>query len=128
MRHHLLLALLFTSVLSIILVLMLAGGTIAQTDPPSTGDWVVFDTTVVSDRTVDLRGDLLVTSTGHLTMDNVTLRVHVASDGEHGIEVQGGGTLLIRDGDSDPDTTGDASSLTAVPNQRAFYFICRAGR
>jgi hypothetical protein len=82
---------------------------------------------VVSDQTVDLQGDLIVTATGSLTLTEVDLRIHVASNGEHGITVQSGGTLVIQDTDGDDSTTADASSITAVPTTRAYYFIVNSG-
>ncbi|NIP35191.1 MAG: hypothetical protein GWN18_09595, partial [Thermoplasmata archaeon] len=103
-----------------------AGGA-AQTDPPASGDWVVSDTTVVSDQTVDLHGDLTVTATGSLTLTNVTLRLHLNNNGEHGIEVQTGGSLVIQDGDGDASTTDDASTVTAQPTSRSYHFKVRSG-
>ncbi len=110
-----------TAMLSLVLMLLLAGGSAGQTDPPASGDWIVADTTTVSDQTVDLHGDLTVTSTGSLTLENVTLRFHVNSDGQYGLEVQTGGSLTIRDGDGQAATTGDASSIRAVPASRAIF-------
>ncbi len=127
MRERTILALAGAVSMSALVLLILAGGALGQTDPPSTGDWVVADTTVVSDQTVDLHGNLLVTSTGMLTLESVNLRIHLSSDGEHGIEVQTGGTLHITDGDDDPDTTGDASVVTAVPNTRSYFWINNGG-
>ncbi len=115
-----------TAVMTLLLVLLLAGGSAGQTDPPASGDWTVSDTTVVTDRNVDLHGDLVVTATGSLTLENVTLKIFVASPGEHGIEVEAGGTLTLRDGDGQASTTADATSVTAQPANRAYYFIVRA--
>jgi hypothetical protein len=127
MRHRLLYTIAGSAVLSIVLLLLVAGGGAAQTDPPASGDWTVSDTTLVTDRTVDLHGDLTVTSTGSLTLENVTLRIFVNTDGEHGIEVQTGGSLVIEDGDDLASTTGDASVVDAQPNSRSYYFIVRSG-
>ncbi|UCC93635.1 MAG: right-handed parallel beta-helix repeat-containing protein, partial [Thermoplasmata archaeon] len=127
MRHRLLYTIAGTAVLSIVLLLLLAGAGAAQTDPPATGDWTVSDTTLVTDRTVDLHGDLTVTSSGSLTLRNVTLRIHLTSDGEHGIEVQTGGSLVIEDNDDDASTTDDASEVDSQPNTRSYYFIVRSG-
>ena len=110
-----------TAILSLVLMLLLAGGSAGQTDPPASGDWIVADTTTVSDQTVDLHGDLTVTSTGSLTLENVTLRFHVNSDGQYGLEVQTGGSLTVRDGDGQAATTGDASSIEVVPASRAIF-------
>jgi len=110
-----------TAMMSLVLVLLLAGGSAGQTDPPASGDWIIADTTLVSDQTVNLHGDLTVTSTGSLTLENVTLRFHVNSDGQYGLEVQTGGSLTIRDGDGQAATIGDASSIVAVPASRAIF-------
>ncbi len=116
-----------TAMLSLVLVLLLAGGSAGQTDPPASGDWIVADTTVVSDQTVDLHGDLTVTSTGSLTLENVTLRFHVNSDGQYGLEVRTGGSLTIRDGDGQAATIGDASSIKVVPASKAIFAMVRSG-
>ncbi len=125
MRGRLLYTIVGTAVLSIALVLLLAGGGAAQTDPPASGDWTVSDTTVVSDRTVDLHGDLTVTSTGSLTLRNVTLTIFLGGNGDNGIEVQGGGSLVIEDNDHDGSTTGDASIVDSQPTSRSYFFIVR---
>ena len=70
--------------LSLLAVTLLAIGCAGQTDPPASGDWTVSDNTLVEDRTVHLHGNLLVTSTGSLTLENVTLRIHLDSTGQRG--------------------------------------------
>jgi hypothetical protein len=127
MRNRLLYTILGTAVLSIFILLTVSGGGAAQTDPPATGDWTVSDTTVVSDQTVDLHGDLTITSTGSLTLTNVKLRIFLASNGEYGIEVQAGGSLVIEDSDNLASTTADASVIDAQPNTRSYFFIVRSG-
>ena len=123
MRIRSLLALAVLASLSVLFVILAAGPALGQTDPPASGDWTVSDTTVVMDQTVDLHGDLLVTDTGSLTLENVTLRIHLSSDGQYGIEVMGDGSLTIEDGDDDKATTSDASRVTAVPTTRSYYLI-----
>jgi len=127
MRGRLLYTIVGTAVLSTVLLLLMAGGGMAQTDPPASGDWTVSDTTVVSDRTVDLHGDLTVTSTGSLTLSNVTLRIFLSANGEHGIEVQTGGSLVIEDEDHLASTTSDASVIDSQPTSRSYFFIVRPG-
>ena len=127
MRIRLLLALAVFASLSVLIVLLAAGPALGQTDPPASGDWTVADTTVVMDQTVNLHGDLLVTDTGRLTLENVTLRIHLSSNGEYGIEVMGDGSLTIKDGDDDKATTSDASRVTAVPTSRSYYMIANTG-
>ncbi|MCJ2540853.1 MAG: right-handed parallel beta-helix repeat-containing protein, partial [Candidatus Thermoplasmatota archaeon] len=127
MRDRLLYTIAGTAVLSIILLLLVAGGGAAQTDPPASGDWTVSDTTVVNDRTVNLNGNLTVTATGSLTLNNVTLKIIMSTPRKHGIEVQTGGSLIIRDGDGQASTTGDASILDAQSDTLHYFFIVRSG-
>ena len=79
----------------------LAGSSSAQTDPPALGDgdWTVRDTTVIRDwDVIMLRGDLLVTDGGELTLINSTLLFVNADAGEHGVTVDNGSTLKILGG------------------------------
>ncbi|UCF07509.1 MAG: hypothetical protein JSW28_07625, partial [Thermoplasmata archaeon] len=48
--------------------------TFSQTPPPAEGDWVISDTTTITDETVILRGNLIITDGGVLTLDNVVLK------------------------------------------------------
>ena len=114
-------------VLLAFVVVLLCGSSAAQTDPPSSGDWTVSDTTLVKDTTIDLRGSLLVTGTGRLTIENVTLRVYVNNNGDDGIEVAAGGQLTVRDGDGAKATSWDNSAITSQPTSNSFWFIVRAG-
>jgi len=127
MRRPLLITIAFTAVLSFAMLLLLASCVAGQTDPPASGDWVVSDVTAVVDQTVDLRGNLLVTSTGSLTLENVSLRIHVGSPGQYGIEVQAGGTLVLQDKDGDRTTQDDDTRVMALPSSDAYYFIVRSG-
>jgi hypothetical protein len=126
MRRGCYLALLITAAMALA-VILLAGSTLGQTDPPASGDWTVADTTVVKDRSVTMRGDLLVTSTGDLTLDNVTLTFQLSSDGQYGITVESAGKLVVKDGDGLRATTSDASIITSNPPSRSYYFITSSG-
>ncbi|NIP39992.1 MAG: hypothetical protein GTN39_00555 [Candidatus Aenigmarchaeota archaeon] len=53
------------------------------------GDWVINATDVCADEVVNLNGNLLVESSGNLTLDNVTLMVNSTSDGSLRIENNG---------------------------------------
>jgi len=53
--------------LSLILPLVLG-----QTPPPASGDWDIFDNTVITDQNITLNGNVNVKSGGVLTLDNVT--------------------------------------------------------
>jgi len=110
-----------------IAIAVMAGSALAQTDPPASGDWTVSDTTMVKDATVALDGNLLVTSTGRLTLENVTLLISETSNGEHGIEVVTGGSLTVRDGDGQKATAGDNSRISSDPTTFSFHFIVRSG-
>ena len=65
----------------------------AQTQPPATGDWIVYDNTTVSNTQILLRGDLDVY--GNLTLNNVDLYLYGTSNGHRSINVHDGGTLEI---------------------------------
>ena len=100
----------------------------AQTDPPSSGDWVVSDSTLVEDRTVDLRGDLTVTGTGELTLRNVTLRVHsVSSTDVRGILVLSGGKLVLTDRDGNRSTTADRTIVSRGVASFPYSFVVAQG-
>jgi hypothetical protein len=78
-----------------------AGGGAAQTNPPALGDgdWTVRDDTVIRDwGVIMLRGDLLVTDGGSLTISNTTVLFVNSEPGEHGTVVANGGSLRIIDG------------------------------
>ena len=89
--------------------------------PPATGDWVITNQTKVWDDTVILKGNLIIENGGSLTFNNVTLVVTSTNGGDSYIEVKKGGALYIYDNDNDPDTTLDASIITAK-NQT--YLFC----
>jgi DNA-binding MarR family transcriptional regulator len=52
-------------------LVLVALPSLAQTPPPSSGDWIINDTTTFSDTTVDLPGNLIVEWGGRLILDNV---------------------------------------------------------
>ncbi len=120
-------ALLLVLAMSAVAIVLLSGDASGQTDPPASGDWTVSDTTLVKDTTIDLQGNLLVTASGRLTLENVTLRVFVTANGDQGIEVANGGQLTVRDGDGARATTGDNSAITSQPTSNSLFFIARAG-
>jgi len=106
----------------------LAAVAAAQTDPPSSGDWTVADATVVEDRTVDLRGDLMVSASGELTLRNVTLRVYsVSSTDLRGIAVLPGGRLTLTDRDGNRSTTLDRTIITRGVASWPFSFTVAKG-
>ena len=113
---------------SLCAIAALAAVASAQTDPPASGDWTVDDTTVVEDRTVDLRGNLMVSATGDLTLRNVTLRVYSVSSTEpRGITVLPGGKLTLTDRDGNRSTTRDRTIVTRGVSSWPFSFTVAKG-
>lgn len=86
---------------TITLAVSLAEDASAHTEPPALGygDWTVRDQTVIRDwELLMLRGNIHVTDGGNLTLVNSTVLFVNSAAGEHGIVVDGGGTLRILDG------------------------------
>ena len=104
-----------------------AASSLAQTDPPASGDWTVSDATLVENRTVDLRGDLIVRSGGELDLRNVTLRVHSTVTVVHGITVEAGGRLVVEDADGSASTEGDRSFIVRGAPSFGFSFVVEQG-
>lgn len=73
----------------------LSGSGARATPPPPAGDWVVNDTTAVSDTSIILNGNLIVQSAGLLTLTNVDLTVNCNYPGQFRIDVQQGGELHL---------------------------------
>ena len=92
-----------------------------------TGNWTInaTDTVYYGNRTLNLTGNLTVH--GKLTLQNVTLRFNSTYDGQHGIYVERGGSLVIRDNDNDRKTVEDGCNITAVNMSNAFIFKVKAG-
>jgi hypothetical protein len=107
------LALLFGIALAIILS---SDGAQAQTNPPTSGDWQIYDTTVLSNTNVNVPGNLNVFSGGHLTLNNVNLQFTHAS--------WGGKVLRIR-GNAEFDMTGGSITHTNIAN--SYQFIIESG-
>jgi parallel beta-helix repeat protein len=75
----------------------------ATNDPPPSGgfvsgDWTVTDTRSYSGVPITLYGDLIIRSGGSLTLSDVDLVMWQDSNGQHQIEVQAGGTLVVKSG------------------------------
>lgn len=106
---------------------LLLGPAAAQTDPPSTGDWTVADTTVLENQTVKLRGSLKVSDGGNLTLRNVTLQVYSGSvEDTNGITVEDGGTLTIEDYKATPSDKDRSTVMRGNPS-RGYFFIAKPG-
>jgi hypothetical protein len=89
------LALLFGIALAIVLA---SDGTQAQTNPPSTGDWNIYDNTQLSNTRVDVPGSITVFSGGHLTLTNVDLTFQHSSWGSKAFRVRGNAELTMSGG------------------------------
>ncbi len=92
------------------------------------GDWVISDTQVISDLTVQLNGTLIILPTGNLTLRNVTIKFNNSYLLEYGIEVKSGGELYILDSDNDPQTTTDQSNISALNPNKGQYFIMNGSK
>jgi len=67
---------------------------ISGSPPPSSGDWIINDTTVVSDSILIINGSIIVNETGTLVLINTSIYMNLSFDGEHNIEVYGNFTVL----------------------------------
>ncbi len=83
---------LFVALLALLAVAALAMTASAQTDPPTSGDWVVSDTTLWSNPAT-ITGNVRVIGSGSLTLSNVNLRF--AGAGTHEISVTNNAQLSI---------------------------------
>jgi len=63
----------------------------SQTEPPTSGDWIISDTTVMNDCGIVLYDDLTIQNGGSLTFNNVTLKLYATSV----ITVEPGGAFYI---------------------------------
>ena len=62
------------------------------------GDWIVSDTNVTENAEIILNGNLTITSTGNLTLSNVTLRINQTANKTCKINVEPGGSLYVQSG------------------------------
>ena len=69
-------------------------GTITGTPPPSSGDWIINDTTIVKDVTLIINGSIIVQDNGALVLINTEVYMNLTYDGEHKIKVYGNLTIL----------------------------------
>jgi hypothetical protein len=93
--------------LGLFVLCALAAIATAQTDPPSSGDWTVMDSTVVSSKTVTITGNIIVSGGGgHLQLTDVNIRF--SGTGVHTLITTGSGRLTMTGG-SITATTGTCS-------------------
>jgi hypothetical protein len=67
-------AVIIVGLVALLSIALLALATSAQTNPPASGDWVISDSTTISNRGVSITGAVRVMGSGHLTLNNVDLR------------------------------------------------------
>ncbi len=70
----------------------------AQTNPPATGDWDIYDDTSISGRSITIQGSVVVHSGGRLTLTDVDIRVTPSGEGGATFTVQGSGRLIWKKG------------------------------
>ncbi len=91
----------------------LAASAAAQTDPPSSGEWVVQDNTYW-DSDLVMTGNITVNSSGALRLDNMTLTMQGLADGALTIFVEQGSSLEV--------TNVNIRSADADVH---YWFVCR---
>ena len=96
-RMGIIATLILIAVLTLALVLV-ADHTEAQTPPPTSGDWKIYDTTSISGQRVILPAGLTVASGGSLTLNNVDIVFTHSSKGGAVFRVTNNGNLVITGG------------------------------
>ncbi|MEM2868865.1 MAG: right-handed parallel beta-helix repeat-containing protein [Thermoplasmata archaeon] len=86
------------------------------TPPPSPGDWLVNDTTILTGEDIVLKGNLTVGPSGSLTLTCCTLTLDCSYPGEFGVSVLAGGELILRQ-----------STLQSSNVSRGFLFTAHRG-
>ncbi|MFQ6060285.1 MAG: hypothetical protein ACE5KV_03170, partial [Thermoplasmata archaeon] len=85
--------------------------------PHERSNWIVDTNLTVTNQTILLDGDLIVTGTGGLTLKGVTLVMNNSFEGQYKIEVRDGGYLNITDG----------SNVTSAHPEYEFMFWVQSG-
>jgi len=86
------------------------------TPPPPSGDWLVNDTTAISDTPIVLNGNLVVQSAGMLTLSGVDLTFNCNYPGQYRIEILPGGELHLV-----------GCNLSAANSTRGYHFRAAPG-
>lgn len=58
-------------------------------------DWIIDIDPIIDDVTLNVPGNIVITSGGSLTLNNVNLILNPTYDGQHKIEIQSGGEIII---------------------------------
>ncbi|RLJ01844.1 MAG: hypothetical protein DRP11_03815, partial [Candidatus Aenigmatarchaeota archaeon] len=96
-------------------------------NPPSSGNWDIYDTRTCENITITMNGNLTIYNGGNLTFRNVSLLINNTFDGEYGIEVKSGGNMSIYDIDNNKDSSNDASNITAIDTNYEYFFWIDSG-
>jgi len=100
-------------------LLLLASTGALGADPPATGDWVVDDTTTLTNQDIVVTGDVIVRNGGSLTLTGGSLSLNMTAHGQHGILVENGGQLVL-EGVKDVDSVGGAYRYNITLRGSAF--------
>ena len=84
---------------------------------PSTGDWVVSGPLVVSNATIEMKGNITIGSGATLGLGNCSIKFNCGTDGQYGILVKTGGALNILDG----------TKISKVTGGKAWNFVVQPG-
>jgi len=86
--------------------------------PPSIGDWIVENhTLVLKNDSLSISGNLVIMENANLTLQHSTLSMNSTYDGQYRIEINSGGSLLIKDN----------SIITSTNSQAAYYLKANKG-
>ena len=83
--------------LIMMLTVLTFGSQHARADPPASGDWVINNAQSYTDKNFIVNGSLIVQNNGRLTLQNTSIKMNPANDGQYSVRVEKGGTLLVRD-------------------------------
>jgi len=88
--------LVLVSMLALVALAALALSASAQTPPPSSGDWVIADSTTYANQQITITGNVIVQGNGHLSLTNVNLRY--TGSNPHSLQVTGNARLTVSGG------------------------------
>ncbi len=109
------------AIVLIMIAIFTIGAATGQTEPPSSGDWEISDTTVIENEAIDLRGDLIVKNGGNLELRNVTLTLKCTRSGEFGVWIEPGGSLTINAG------SGEGSIIKSYTKTHPYTMVFENG-
>ncbi len=89
--------------LLVVFILLDDDSAIAQTEPPTEGDWIISDITLKTETSISLNGSIIVLEGGTLTLDNIRINFNCEWDGQYGINIHTGGKLNLYDSNIEPD-------------------------